>query len=44
MDSETTAKKDIYKAIGYVALLVGLSFPASILGIKILNFVLGNLT
>jgi hypothetical protein len=43
MNSKTTSKKDIYKAIGYTVVLVGLAIPFSILGMQALNFVLGNI-
>jgi hypothetical protein len=43
MKTEMTAKKDIYQAIGFAFMLVTLSFPLSILGIKLLNFVLGQI-
>ena len=43
MTSEITSKKDIYKAVGYIALLVASAIPLSILGMKMLNFVLGNI-
>ncbi len=42
MTSEITSKKDIYKTVGYTALLVASAIPISILGMHILNFVLGN--
>ena len=42
MTSEITSKKDIYKAVGYTALLVASAIPLSILGMQLLNFVLGN--
>lgn len=42
MNSEITSKKDIYKAVGYTALLVTSAIPLFILGIQMLNFVLGN--
>jgi hypothetical protein len=42
MNSEITSKKDIYKAVGYTALFVTSAIPLSILGIQMLNFVLGN--
>ena len=42
MNSEITSTKDIYKAVGYTALLVTSAIPLSILGIQMLNFVLGN--
>ncbi len=42
MNSTITSKKDLYQAVGYIALLAFLSIPLSILGIRILNFVLGN--
>ena len=43
MNSEITSKKDIYKAVGYTALLVASAIPLSILGIQMLNFVLGHI-
>ena len=43
MTSEMTSKKDIYKAVGYTALLVALSYPMALLGMKVLNLVLGNI-
>jgi hypothetical protein len=42
MTSEITSKKDIYKAAGYTAVLVVSAIPISILGMQMLNFVLGN--
>jgi hypothetical protein len=42
MTSEITSKKDIYKAVGYTVLLVALAIPISILGLQMLNFILGN--
>jgi len=42
MTSEINSKKDIYKAVGYTALLVVSTIPISILGMQMLNFVLGN--
>jgi hypothetical protein len=42
MNSERTSKKDIYKAVGYTALLVASAIPLSILGIQMLNFALGS--
>ena len=42
MNSERTSKKDIYKAVGYTALLVALAIPFAILGLQVLNFVLRN--
>ncbi|MEI6067566.1 MAG: hypothetical protein WCP96_09515 [Methylococcaceae bacterium] len=42
MNRESTSKKDIYKAVGYTALLVALAIPLSILGLQMLSFVLGN--
>ena len=42
MTSEITANKNIYKAVGYIAMLVASAIPISILGIQMLNFVLGN--
>jgi hypothetical protein len=43
MNSKITSKKDIYNAIGYTALIVGLAIPLSILGMQMLNFVLGHI-
>jgi hypothetical protein len=43
MNSEITSKKEIYKAVGYTALLVASTIPLSILGIEIINFILGNI-
>jgi len=43
MNYELTPKKDIYRAVGFALLLLALSFPLSILGIKLLNFVLGQI-
>jgi hypothetical protein len=43
MNSEKTSKKDIYQAGGYAALLVISSFPLSILGMRVLNFVLSHI-
>jgi hypothetical protein len=43
MNREITSKKDIYKAIGFTALLVALAIPLSILGMQVLNFVLGHI-
>jgi len=43
MNSKITSKKNIYKSIGYAALLVALAIPFAILGMRMLNFVLGNI-
>ena len=43
MTHKITSKKDIYWAVGYSALLVVSAIPISILGIQMLNFVLGNI-
>jgi hypothetical protein len=43
MNSEMTSKKDIYKAVGYTALLVASAIPLSILGMQMLNFIFGNI-
>ena len=43
MTSEITSKKDIYKAVGFAALLVASAIPLSILGMQVLNFVLGHI-
>jgi hypothetical protein len=42
MTSEITSKKDIYKAVGYATLLAASAIPISILGLLLLNFILGN--
>jgi len=42
MNSERTSKKDIHKVVGYTALLVASAIPISILGMQMLNFILGN--
>ena len=42
MNTQSTSKKDIYKALGYTALLMASAIPLSILGMKVLNFVLAN--
>jgi hypothetical protein len=43
MNSKIISKKSLYKAIGYAALLVALAIPFAILGMQMLNFVLGNI-
>ena len=43
MNSERTSKKDIYEAVGYTALLVASAIPISILGMQMLNFILGHI-
>jgi hypothetical protein len=43
MNTEMTTKKDILWAVGFALLLAALSFPLSILGIKFLNLVLGQI-
>ena len=43
MKSQTISKKDIYNAIGYTVLLAGLAIPLAILGMQMLNFVLGTI-
>jgi len=43
MKNEITSKKDIYQVGSYIALLVISSVPVSILGVRALNFVLGNI-
>ena len=43
MTRETISKKDIYKALAYATLIVASAIPLSILGIRVLNFVLGNI-
>jgi hypothetical protein len=41
MNIKTTPKKDIYLAIGFALLLVISAFPFAILGMRMLNFILG---
>ena len=41
MNSEIRSKNDVNKALGYTALLVVSAIPFSILGMQMLNFVLG---
>ncbi len=43
MNAEIALKKNFYQAVGFALLLVASSFPLSILGIKLLNFVLGQI-
>ena len=43
MNSEIRLKNDVYKAIGYTTLLVASAIPFSILGMQMLNFVLGHI-
>ena len=43
MNSEIRSKNDVNKALGYTALLVASAIPFSILGIQMLNFVLGHI-
>ena len=43
MNSKITSKKNISQAGGFIALLVVSAFPLSILGIQMLNFILGNI-
>ena len=43
MTSEITSKKDIYKAVGYIVLIVVSAIPLSMLGMQALNFILGNI-
>ena len=44
MNSEIRSKNDVNKALplGYIALLVASAIPFSILGMQMLNFVLGH--
>jgi hypothetical protein len=42
MNNQTQPKKDIYMAVAYTATLVVLAFPASFLGMRILNLALGG--
>ncbi len=43
MHCQNPSKYDIYKAIGYIAVLLILAVPFSFLGLRLLNFALGNL-
>ena len=43
MNSGITSKKHINKAVTFTALLVASAIPLSILGIQMLNFVLGHI-
>lgn len=42
MKNKIATNNDIYKTMGYAALLLGLSLPLSILVMQIFNFVLGS--
>jgi len=43
MDIEISLKNEIYQAVGFTFSILALTFPLSILGIKLLNFVLGQI-
>ena len=43
MNSEMTSKNDIYKAIVLTVLLLASALPLGILGMQLLNLVLGNI-
>jgi hypothetical protein len=43
MNSEMTSKNDLYKAIGLTVLLLASALPLGILGMQLLNLVLGNI-
>lgn len=43
MDSQIASKYDIYKAVGYIALLLVSVELVSVLGMRVLNLVLGDL-
>ena len=43
MNSEIRSKNDVNKALGYTLLLVASAIPFSILGMQMLNFVLGHI-
>jgi len=43
MNIEITPKYELYKALGYTILLMAFTIPLSILGIQLLNFVLGGI-
>jgi hypothetical protein len=43
MKTEASSKKALYQAIGFTLFLFAISFPLSILGIKLLNLVLGQI-
>jgi hypothetical protein len=41
MNLKVTSKKELYQAIGFTMLLVVSAFPFAILGMRILNSILG---
>jgi hypothetical protein len=43
MKNDVESKKDIYQAVGFTFLLMALALPLSILGMQLLNFVLGKI-
>ena len=42
METKLNTKKDMYLAISYTLLLLILAIPLSVLGLKLLNLLLGN--
>jgi len=43
MNTKVRSKKDIIQALGYTLLLIALSFPLSLLGMQLLNAILGGI-
>ena len=43
MKTQELSKADVYKAVGFVTILVASAIPASYLGMQALNFFLGGL-
>jgi hypothetical protein len=43
MKSDINLKKEIYMAIGFSLLMLGLAYPLFILGMKLLNYIFGNI-
>jgi len=43
MNQEMTSKSDLYKAAGFATLLVVLSIPAAVIGMQLMNLILGNI-
>lgn len=40
MKTQTPNKRDLYKALAFAAMLIASAFPASIIGMRVLNFLL----
>jgi len=40
MKTQTPTKKDLYKALAFAAMLIASAFPASFIGIRVLNYLL----